>query len=1188
MTKAGVLARAAGLAAVLAAGGCWNLILQEAATVRFTEGESGERLFESAVGADFTIPAPKDQTFNGWEAESGEVLLPGQSFKVDKTLVTFRAVFVKKGNCTVQYLVGGALLYQYSYPPGAEVRIEDRLPPVNEPESGDESAASNGNVFLGWRLESGGELLAAGVLLFPRIQADARLNAVYGAPRQYTVTYLRGDSSGQMPVPNTQTGLTGAFVPIGQGYLFKDGCFFGGWKDAAGTVYAPGETYPLSGNLSLLPVWLTKCQVSYNKADSDSGSPPESRTFPAGTKIVIPGNTGNLAKAGFMFSGWRRDGADKDTAYAPGDTLEVSGDLSLSPVWATGYRVWYNGTGATGGSPPEDRTLYPAGTGTTVRGNEGSLVQAGYLFDGWRDDTTGTAYAPGEAITVSGNLSLSPVWQRLYKIQYGNGGATGGSPPTDTALYSAGAQATVRNNEGSLARTGYLFDGWQDARGARYTPGAVINVYGDLSLSPAWQKLYKVQYAGMADRGSPPKDPAYYPEGASAAVLDNEGELRRIGFVFAGWNTSPDGTGTGYAPGERLAVQGDAALYAKWVEKYRSVTFDADGGSPTEGVSVPNSGALGSLPAAPSKGELFFAGWYANRDGASPPLTAATVVEADLTVYALWTDARYVRAYGGADTNAGTAGAPLATLAEALRRADPQYAPASGATPCRKIRVSGSLALPGTVSVPGDEEVVIDGTGGGELSAAGGAYALRAGAASVRLENIAVRGLVLGSNAKAALHNVTVAPPAGGETGVAHGGELLTLSGNTTVGGVLRLVRQESRLHVEGALTANKSVAALAPWSYLPGTILPLTEDAPNSQLAHFAVSQPPGILTFRLIYTEDSRVALEPTAPAAYGSAASSAYWLENPDGSIDEVHAFTRAGADNLVFSPEIKSALERGNAAAVTALIVGGGGGGGACWGESPAVFSDTDYVSAGGGGAGEFRLARTELTSRSAINVPVSVGGGGQGGMRGHTGSRNEVSGTPGGDSLFGEYAARGGGGGGGIWDKETPRSGGPGGGRKADGGGGGAGGYGWTSLLYWHYEHPGGKGPGGGGGGNLASLPATLTTSGRCWGGGGGGGGGAGGPGGSGGNASKTNEMWGAYGRGGAGADSDISGTLLTFSAGGNGGAPENPKDYDACPNTGSGGAGGYASSGAGRRGGNGGSGIVVVRIRAASPRAAAR
>ena len=55
----------------------------------------------------------------------------------------------------------------------------------------------------------------------------------------------------------------------------------------------------------------------------------------------------------------------------------------------------------------------------------------------------------------------------------------------------------------------------------------------------------------------------------------------RDGFTFKGWNTSADGTGTAYQPGENYEPDqdgGTVTLYAQWTVWQHTVHYDANGG----------------------------------------------------------------------------------------------------------------------------------------------------------------------------------------------------------------------------------------------------------------------------------------------------------------------------------------------------------------------------------------------------------------------------------------------------------------------------------------------------------------------------------------------------------------------------------------------------------------------------------
>jgi len=66
--------------------------------------------------------------------------------------------------------------------------------------------------------------------------------------------------------------------------------------------------------------------------------------------------------------------------------------------------------------------------------------------------------------------------------------------------------------------------------------------------------------------GTPPIDPTIYAPGATVTVLGNTGGLTETGFVFSGWNTAANGSGTTYAPGSTFVMPStNVVLYALWV-----------------------------------------------------------------------------------------------------------------------------------------------------------------------------------------------------------------------------------------------------------------------------------------------------------------------------------------------------------------------------------------------------------------------------------------------------------------------------------------------------------------------------------------------------------------------------------------------------------------------------------------------
>jgi len=229
----------------------------------------------------------------------------------------------------------------------------------------------------------------------------------------------------------------------------------------------------------------------------------------------------------------------------------------------------------------------------------------------------------------------------------------------------------------------------------------------------------------------------------------------------------------------------------------------------------------------------------------------------------------------------------------------------------------------------------------------------------------------------------------------------------------------------------------------------------------------------------------------------------------------------------------------------LIGGGGGGGGGAFG--------------GGGGAGGF-VEKLNHTVTSGNNYTVIVGSGGTGGTNSLS---NPNAGADGDDSTFDGLTAKGGGGGagflsGGIGDRTLAkgRSGGSGGG-ASEGGGASSGGSSTQGSF------TGATTSGNIGGSSVAADSKS--------GGGGGGAGSAGGP-------SEVSTRY-VGGIGGSGASSTLrTGSAVTYSAGGDGGSNgESATRSNEASNTGNGGDGAHWNGSTPYFGGDGGSGILVIR-----------
>ncbi len=273
-----------------------------------------------------------------------------------------------------------------------------------------------------------------------------------------------------------------------------------------------------------------------------------------------------------------------------------------------------------------------------------------YHIIDYRADIQAIAY--GNNTFVLGGES-SQLWQNYlpnFRVSYDGNGETSGTAPADDNGDMKEGIFRPKGNTGSLANTGYLFEGWNTSRdgdGTDYVPNsAYIMRDADLKLYAKWvpDPAYTVIYNGNGnDGGTSPLDTYLYFPDDFVIVFDNHGRLTKTGLAFIGWNTEADGSGTFYFPGD-IFDKGptQVTLYAQYAEPH-FVHYDGNGNT---GGSAPPSLEYGTFGWVFVEGDnglsiegFDFTGWNTAADGSgtsySPGKWFHMGVE-DITLYAQW------------------------------------------------------------------------------------------------------------------------------------------------------------------------------------------------------------------------------------------------------------------------------------------------------------------------------------------------------------------------------------------------------------------------------------------------------------------------------------------------------------------------------------------------------------------------
>lgn len=342
--------------------------------------------------------------------------------------------------------------------------------------------------------------------------------------------------------------------------------------------------------------------------------------YPAGAKITLATakadsdcwDSSQISKTNRTFYGWSANTDANDRDVPVGDTMDrntlnanVRTEIVMPARAKTVYALWainptlsYNVNAPAGsnapGTPASQTVPYntaAADKSGWAAGDTGKIP--GYRFDGWYTAPNGgNKYDFNTPLT--GNVTVYAHWVgNGYTVRFTGNGATGGSTPDQAFQYNIG-QNLHRNG---FVRDGYTFTGWKRADNQQaYGDGQWVN---NLTTQPNGIVTMVAQWsANEAHIRYNPNPPAGKTTGGQGTPNwdGHTGDTPAIGgngwtidgYTFAGWTTSPDGSGARYAPGARWTANGTLTLYAQWTPGQASLTYDGNGA--TGGKTDPQTG----------------------------------------------------------------------------------------------------------------------------------------------------------------------------------------------------------------------------------------------------------------------------------------------------------------------------------------------------------------------------------------------------------------------------------------------------------------------------------------------------------------------------------------------------------------------------------------------------------------------
>lgn len=415
--------------------------------------------------------------------------------------------------------------------------------------------------------------------------------------------------------------------------------------------------------------------------------------YPAGARITLATakidsdcwDSSQIGKTNRTFYGWsaNTDANDRDVPVA--DTMDrntlnanARTEIVMPARAKTVYALWainptlsYNVNAPAGsnapGTPASQTVPYntaAADKSGWAAGDTGKIP--GYRFDGWYTAPNGgNKYDFNTPLT--GNVTVYAHWVgNGYTVRFAGNGATGGGTPDQAFQYNIG-QNLHRNG---FVRDGYTFTGWKRADNQQAygdgqwvtnlttQPNGIVTMVAQWSANEAHIRYNPNPPAGKTTggQGTPNWDGH---TGDTPTIGQNGWTID--GYTFAGWATSPDGSGARYAPGARWTANGTLTLYAQWTPGQASLTYDGNGA--TGGKTDPQTGKTDEKINVRDNGftrdGYTFVTWNTQADckGNAVKPNSEWTLRGSSTLYACWAGTAQTLTYHGNGATGGNTAA---------------------------------------------------------------------------------------------------------------------------------------------------------------------------------------------------------------------------------------------------------------------------------------------------------------------------------------------------------------------------------------------------------------------------------------------------------------------------------------------------------------------------------------------------
>ena len=254
-------------------------------------------------------------------------------------------------------------------------------------------------------------------------------------------------------------------------------------------------------------------------------------------------------------------------------------------------------------------------------------TKTGYEVEGWYCDSSFINEYEFETTPVTTDITLYAKWKLIdYSVKYDGNNNTSGTVPIDETKYTINSDITLNSDGGTLAKSGYIFRGWNYTLNASSalplkTPLAkdLIEKYisedNILTLYAVWTPIPEPIYTlCLNSNDSTLQTKRYSGTYGTEITLKSASDFGwNSECKFIEWNSKSDGSGVSYKEGDKFSLGSETwNLYAIWSDSsYHTVSFDSNGGNSIPSQSI-QDGYRASVPDAPTKQGHLFKHWSLN------------------------------------------------------------------------------------------------------------------------------------------------------------------------------------------------------------------------------------------------------------------------------------------------------------------------------------------------------------------------------------------------------------------------------------------------------------------------------------------------------------------------------------------------------------------------------------------------